>query len=372
MSSSSDIDDDIQEESAYIEEDLNSRAVKSHASVITIAAESNRLDLIQKMVTKGYNINEKDQYGNSLLHYSVINGYDDLTTWLLTNGANINAVNNNGATPLHYSIISISSISGNVPSLMPVRGNFTSFYGIRKNPFSGKYQMHRGIDIAADEGTNIIAAADGKVLKTGWNKEFGNVVIIQHGSGIISIYGHCESVCVKQYGLVKKGTIIAKVGSTGASTGPHCHYELRYNGIAINPRFFLHDTRENNPRNNCISYLIQKGANTELKDNSGKTPIFYSTTKDEITTKKLIEQKSQVNIYDHNGLTPLHYAILSRNQNVASLLIHNGSYINAKTLAKYTTMNGKYFLKGSTPLQIAMKDENLPMAKLLLKCGGHE
>jgi len=111
----------------------------------------------------------------------------------------------------------------------------TSRYGIRSDPLSGNQQMHQGIDLAAPEGTEVFAVADGTVTAAGFDNVYGNYVIISHSDNYSSLYGHLLSIDTVLRAEVKSGTLIGKVGSTGQSTGPHLHFELRRGGRAFDP-----------------------------------------------------------------------------------------------------------------------------------------
>ena len=122
------------------------------------------------------------------------------------------------------------------PSIKPVNSRITDSYGYRKNPFTNRgSEFHRGIDFAGDIGTPIKATGDGVVIFAGWQSGYGNVLIISHGYGITSLYGHNSKLLVKKGDKVKKSQIISKMGSTGRSTGSHLHYEVRVNGKIVNP-----------------------------------------------------------------------------------------------------------------------------------------
>jgi murein DD-endopeptidase MepM/ murein hydrolase activator NlpD len=112
---------------------------------------------------------------------------------------------------------------------LPVRGKISSLYGPRWG------RQHEGIDIAAPTGTDVFASMDGKVSFSGWQGGYGNLIIIDHGKGLQSYYAHNSKLLVKRGQTVTKGTHIADVGSTGNSTGPHSHFEIRKNGTAVNP-----------------------------------------------------------------------------------------------------------------------------------------
>jgi len=111
----------------------------------------------------------------------------------------------------------------------------TSSFGIRNDPFFGHLQMHNGIDLAAPEGTEVFAAADGIVTARGYDPVYGNYIIISHSNRWTSLYGHLQSIAVALRSEVKSGTLIGRVGSTGQSTGPHLHFELRQDGRAFDP-----------------------------------------------------------------------------------------------------------------------------------------
>ena len=128
------------------------------------------------------------------------------------------------------------SANAAMPSIWPASGDVSSPYGLRW----GGSDFHPGVDIANDAGTPIVAAADGVVTTAGWNSGgYGNMVDIDHGNGIMTRYGHAQQVVVSAGQHVKKGQIIAYMGSTGFSTGPHVHYEVRVNGQAVNPANYL-------------------------------------------------------------------------------------------------------------------------------------
>ena len=127
------------------------------------------------------------------------------------------------------------SLYASTPSVWPVRGWVTSPFGNRTSPFSGILKFHEGMDIAAQTGTPIVAPADGVVIKAGFSTGYGNMVEISHGYGLKTIFGHNSRLNVKAGQRVKRGDVISYVGDTGSSTGPHLHYEVRSNGLPVNP-----------------------------------------------------------------------------------------------------------------------------------------
>lgn len=122
-----------------------------------------------------------------------------------------------------------------VPDLWPTTGRITSKFGTRKDPFTNETAFHEGIDIANSAGTNIVAAAKGTVTFSGYNSGYGRAIIINHGNGYKTVYGHVSKLLVSTGDKVEKGQIIAKMGNTGRSTGPHLHFEVHKDGKLLNP-----------------------------------------------------------------------------------------------------------------------------------------
>jgi murein DD-endopeptidase MepM/ murein hydrolase activator NlpD len=126
-----------------------------------------------------------------------------------------------------------------VPSLWPVRGEITAGFGQRLDPFSGEGAFHSGVDIAAHYGATVEASADGLVLQAGPSPGYGNEILIDHGFGLTTKYGHLSKVYVVVGQRVKRGQAIGAVGMTGRTTGPHLHYEVIVKNIPVNPAKFL-------------------------------------------------------------------------------------------------------------------------------------
>ncbi len=133
------------------------------------------------------------------------------------------------------------SVLRSTPTTLPANGWITSYFGHRISPTAGVRKMHEGLDVGANYGTPITAPADGIVTFAGRKAGFGLFVQIDHGYGIETIYAHSQKIIAKNGQRVKRGDLLAKVGSTGASTGPHLHYEVRVNGIAVDPLYFILD-----------------------------------------------------------------------------------------------------------------------------------
>ncbi len=115
----------------------------------------------------------------------------------------------------------------------------SSRFGVRPNPFGGEPHMHSGIDLAAPAGTDVLAAREGVVTRAGWDAQLGLVVVIAHDDGYSTVYGHLESISVALRERVRSAMIIGKVGSTGLSTGPHLHFEIRLGGTPKDPESLL-------------------------------------------------------------------------------------------------------------------------------------
>ncbi len=122
------------------------------------------------------------------------------------------------------------------PKGWPTKGWLTSYFGMRKSPFTGRRVMHEGLDIAANTGTPVVATADGIVVRANYCPDYGKIVVIDHGYGYRTIFGHNSKLLVKTGQKIERGDMIAQVGNTGQSTGSHLHYEMRLNGVPIDPR----------------------------------------------------------------------------------------------------------------------------------------
>ncbi len=146
-----------------------------------------------------------------------------------------------GVLELYNSLSERQSLLAATPSIKPVRGWFTSKFGYRISPFTGRPVMHNGLDVAASPGAPIYAPADGVVSFAGYDAGYGKLVSIDHGYGVITRYGHLSQISVEIGQKIKRRDLIAAVGSTGRSTGPHLHYEVRVNGVPVDPINYVLD-----------------------------------------------------------------------------------------------------------------------------------
>lgn len=155
----------------------------------------------------------------------------------------------------------------------PVPGytKITSKYGMRTHPITGVYKLHTGVDISAPLGANFIAANDGIVIKAGYNAAYGNMVIIDHGGGISTLYAHGSEILVELGQTVTRNQPVLKVGSTGYSTGPHAHFEVRINGVVTDPMEYITNGVIPTTSNNSDKNENEDNTNTENENTVNTT-----------------------------------------------------------------------------------------------------
>lgn len=136
--------------------------------------------------------------------------------------------------------IQATSNQAYIPAIWAHMGKINNEFGFRRNPFGGRtYEFHGGMDIDGERGDQVVAPANGVVTEAGWKGGYGNMIEVDHGNGLKTRYGHLSKIDVQVGDSIARGQVVAFVGSTGRSTGPHLHYELRLNDRPINPRRFL-------------------------------------------------------------------------------------------------------------------------------------
>jgi murein DD-endopeptidase MepM/ murein hydrolase activator NlpD len=128
-----------------------------------------------------------------------------------------------------------NALAAATPSIWPARGWLTSTMGYRRDPINGGGDFHKGLDIAGDKGQPVYATAEGRVLQSGYQGAYGNMIVLDHGFGLVTRYGHLLDATVHQGDHVKRGDVIGHVGATGRATGYHLHYEVLANGRLLNP-----------------------------------------------------------------------------------------------------------------------------------------
>lgn len=151
------------------------------------------------------------------------------------------SVQENSFLTLIKSLENKRNLLASTPSLRPTTGWISSDFGYRTSPFTGRKEFHKGLDIATRHATPIIAPANGVVAFSGPKWLMGNMITIDHGYGMVTRYGHIHKLLKKKGERIKRGDVIALVGNTGRSTGPHLHYEVRLNGVPVNPAKYILD-----------------------------------------------------------------------------------------------------------------------------------
>lgn len=136
-----------------------------------------------------------------------------------------------------------SAIASSTPTVAPVRGLLNSGFGSRQDPFTGEEAFHSGVDISTRRDEPVLATAEGVVIKSGWSGDYGNTVEITHATGFTTVYGHLDAILVKEGQRVNRGERVGLVGSTGRSTGPHLHYEVRQADRVVNPLDYILDAQ---------------------------------------------------------------------------------------------------------------------------------
>lgn len=131
------------------------------------------------------------------------------------------------------------NVLSHTPAIRPTQGWITSTFAYRQSPFTGKREFHKGLDIANKQGCPIVATADGVVSFAGENGSLGQTVVVDHGYGFVTRYAHVQKGLKKRGERVQRGETIALMGNTGRSTGPHLHYEVRLNGVPVNPQKYI-------------------------------------------------------------------------------------------------------------------------------------
>ena len=251
------------DETEYLDVLLSSKSISEFLSSYFLISElaSYEMDLLDDMQTKKDEINlSKEKLENDKKSLSEIKANQTKTARVLENTRSVreNLIAklsdkekeiqaqideyNNRFDEINREILALAQgsiaaeyIGGELAWPVPGYTRITSKYGMRTHPITGVYKLHTGVDIGAPRGANFIAANDGIVTKASYNSAYGNMVIIDHGGGVSTLYAHGDQILVQVGQTVKRGDPILKVGSTGYSTGPHAHFEVRLNRSCNRP-----------------------------------------------------------------------------------------------------------------------------------------
>ncbi len=218
------------------------RLGKLQAHVIRLDALGSRLTAMAKLErgefdfsqppAQGGPANTLEQQGKSMEIKDFLGALNDLSNQLDNRSQQLNVLE---------TMMMTNNLQAEVePAGRPIsRGWLSSYFGIRTDPFTGRRVHHSGIDFAGKLGSDIVAVASGVVTFAGRRSGYGNLVEVNHGKGISTRYGHCLKINVKVGDTIKKGQVLAKMGTTGRSTGPHVHFEVLNNGRAVNPKRYI-------------------------------------------------------------------------------------------------------------------------------------
>lgn len=235
-------------DSAYIRQNVGVLANKVgdlQARVITMNGLSKRVaDAVGVSYSDPEIHNSLEQSNVTVMDY---HDEDDATAWSAEGiGRQLDMLQQqlvaqqDGLTMLDVVLTRRAGAEASLPTLMPVNYPWlSSSFGWRRNPVTGRHSMHEGLDFAAPKGTPIMAASGGVVVQAKKVSGYGNMVEIDHGNGLLTRYAHASSLLVKPGDLVEKGQLVARVGSTGRSTGSHLHFEVRMAGYPLDPTLFL-------------------------------------------------------------------------------------------------------------------------------------
>ena len=226
----------------HIESQL-SRLEQFDRKLRVMTAQEDRQDSTKDFGSGGPHLNNKSTFPNT--PNKLLKSYTDILINELGKVERKVEEQEASFSEMHKFLMARASVLSHTPSIVPVEGWITSSFGRRRSPFTGKREMHEGLDIAARTGTPIVAPADGTVIKVGYNGGYGKVVVIDHGNGIVTKFGHNSKNLTKVGKKVRRGDVIAKLGNTGRSTGPHVHYEVLLNGVAVNPSRYILSNKTN-------------------------------------------------------------------------------------------------------------------------------
>jgi murein DD-endopeptidase MepM/ murein hydrolase activator NlpD len=239
--------EESQKSREFLRENLNAMAVRlgqMQAQLMRLDSLSERLSALAGIKPGDAKEGVKDGRGGPLVQPRALST-DELNNALEALSRQVDA-RSDSLTQLESRLLEDRIKKSLLPTSLPVAVQWNaSAFGWRVDPFTGEAALHEGVDFTAAPGTTIKAAAAGIVITAERHPQYGNMVEIDHGNGLTTRYAHSSKVFVKVGALVRRGQKIAEVGSTGRSTGPHLHFEVRINGVAQNPNRFLQQALDN-------------------------------------------------------------------------------------------------------------------------------
>jgi len=218
---------------------LTNNLAKLQAHIIRLDSLGSRLVSLTKLDKKAFRFTESPAMGGAADGASYTLKYNDFVIRMAQITKDIDTKSKQ--LDILENLLLAEQLNATItPSGNPTeKGWISSYFGLRKDPFSGKKKMHKGVDIAGQSGSSVYATADGVVISIKKQTGYGKVLEIDHGYGFTTRYAHNKTIAVKSGDLVKRGQTIAYMGSTGRSTGPHVHYEVLRNGRQVNPQRYI-------------------------------------------------------------------------------------------------------------------------------------
>lgn len=285
--------DDAKKSDEYLRQNLNAMAVKlgeMQAQLIRLDALGQRVSGMAGIKPAEFRMDEKPGRGGAVAEASNLSMTDFARE--LDQVAHGVDSRSDFFSVMETELFNAKLTSKRLPTVLPVNATYNaSGFGRRLDPFTGQSAMHEGIDFIAQPGTSIVAAAGGVVIAAEWHHDFGNMIEIDHGNDIVTRYAHTQVMYVKAGDIVKRGQKIAEVGSTGRATGPHLHFEVRFQGVAQNPARFLQSAEDLPAPPNMVAQNVGAGA-TEAA--TGKSVILNLPAKAPGSATPMVQTNARI------------------------------------------------------------------------------